>query len=121
MAASADTLKKTAQIDYLLHIACLLFSLGMLTIVPLVLNYVRRGDSVGTIYESHFNHMISSFWKWAIWTAVVGVVYFLLGVLTIGFGFWLFAPLFLIPYGIFLYRLVKGLLRVGDNEPMPAR
>ncbi len=118
MAVSEDSLKKTAQFDYLLHIACLVFSLGVLTILPLVLNYARRGDAAGTYVESHFNHMISSFWKWVILMVIFGVIYFVLGVLTISIGFFLLGWIFLIPYGIFLYRLVKGLLRLGDNQPI---
>ena len=118
MAVSADSLKKTAQFDYLLHIACLIFSLGLLTVVPLILNYIRRGDAVGTVYESHFNYMISSFWKWVIWMVGLGVLYFLLSVVTVGIGFFLFSWIFLIAYGIFLYRLIKGLLRVGDDQPI---
>jgi uncharacterized membrane protein len=118
MAASNDTLKKTAQFDYVLHIVCMLFSLGALVIVPLVLNYVRRGDSVGTVYESHFNHMISTFWSWVMWMIGLGVLYFILGLLTLTVGFWLFSPIFLIAYGIFLYRMIKGLLRVNDDQPI---
>jgi uncharacterized membrane protein len=118
MAVSEDTLKKTVQFDYLLHLACLIFSLGTLSIVPLFLNYLRRGDAVGTMYESHFNHMISSFWKWVVWMVILGVVYFVLSILTLGIGFWLFAWVFLIPSAIFAYRLIKGLLRVGDARPM---
>ena len=44
-----DALRKVTLVDYLLHIAGLLFSMGLLSVVALIINYVKRDDATGTI------------------------------------------------------------------------
>jgi uncharacterized membrane protein len=77
------------------------------TIVALILAYVKRGEMRGTIWESHFDNIISTFWI----TLVLGIVFGLLCIVFIGI------PL-IIALGIwFLYRAIKGLVRAIDNKP----
>ena len=78
----------------------------MATIVGLILAYVKRGETRGTIWESHFDNIINTFWV----TLVVGIVaiplcFIIVGIpLLIGVGIW------------FLYRSIKGLIRAVDNK-----
>lgn len=110
-----NTLRKVALFDYLLHIAGLLFSMGLLSVVALIINYVKREDAVGTIYESHMNWMISTFWWTLFWVVVSFIPSLLLAVVSFG----LLSFLFVIPFLWYLYRMVKGLLRLMDGRPVP--
>jgi len=100
-----DSARGTAIIAYVLYLvgwpSC---HLG--TIVGLILAYVKRGEVRGTIWESHFDNLIETFWM----TLVLGIVFgilciFLVGIpLIIGLAVW------------FLYRTIKGLVRAIDNK-----
>jgi uncharacterized membrane protein len=116
MPGSADAgLRKLALFDYLLHIVGLLFSMGLLSVVALIINYVKRPDARGTIYESHMTWMISTFW----WTLFWVVVSFLPAVVLSVVSFGLLSFLFVIPGLWFLYRMIKGVLRLIDGRPVP--
>ena len=82
---------------------------GIPAIVAIVLNYLKREDAAGTLYESHFNWQIRTFW-WSLGWAVLGAITLLIGV-----GF-----LILLVAGIWsIYRMVKGLLFWNEHKPMP--
>jgi len=110
-----DALRKVTLVDYLLHIAGLLFSMGLLSVVALIINYVKRDDATGTIYRSHMDWMISTFWWTLFWVVVAFVPSMLLAVVSFG----LLSFLFVIPGLWYLYRMVKGLLRLTDGRPVP--
>ena len=78
-------------------------------IVAIVLNYLKREDAAGTLYESHFNWQIRTFW-WSLGWAVLGAITLLIGV---GFVILLVAGIWSI------YRMVKGLLFWNEHKPMP--
>jgi uncharacterized membrane protein len=92
-------------------LAYILFLIGwptmhLSTIAAVVLAYVKRGEVRGTIWESHFDNIIKTFWL----TIVLGIVFAILCVFFIGI------PL-IIALGIwFLYRSIKGLVRAIDNK-----
>jgi uncharacterized membrane protein len=119
MSSDTDSLRKVVQFDYLLHIAGMIFSFGILTLVAIVLNYLKRDSAAGTVYESHMNYMIRYWWRWVLWMLVVTVIYFLLGLITLSIGFFIFAWLFVVPSIIFVYRMVMGLLAANDGRPAP--
>ena len=107
-------LRKVALLDYLLHIAGLLLSAGVLSVVALIINYIKRDDATGTIYRSHMDWMIATFWWTLFWVVVAFVPSLLLTMVTFGLLSWLF----LVPCLWFLYRMVKGLLRLVDARPI---
>jgi uncharacterized membrane protein len=109
------SLRRICLLDYLLHIAGLLFSAGLLSILALFINYAKRGDARGTIYESHMTWMIRTFWWTVFWVIVSFLPILLLAAVTLG----LLSFLFVIPLIWFLYRMVVGLLRLLDDRPMP--
>jgi uncharacterized membrane protein len=87
------------------------FLWGVTAIVGIVINYVKRDDVRGTLYESHFDWQIRSFW----WGLVWGIVGFLLIWVLVGF-FILFAA-----WVWMIYRVVKGWLKLNEGKPvMPA-
>jgi uncharacterized membrane protein len=99
---------------YLFHAVSLIFGFGMVSWIPLIANYLKRNDAVGTFVQSHHTWMIRTFW-WTLASFVVGYLFFLtlvampLAVL-IWFCAWIWAA----------YRLVKGFLALNDNLPIGA-
>lgn len=100
--------RSLTQVVYGLHAASLICG-GITSIVAVVINYVKREDVAGTWLESHFKWQIRTFWFSLlygvlcivfIWTFVVPIV---LGIFA---GIW------------FIYRIVKGWLRLNENKPM---
>jgi uncharacterized membrane protein len=109
------SLRRISLLDYLLHIAGLLLSAGLLSVLALIINYVKRSDARGTIYESHMTWMIRTFWWTVFWVVVSFLPFLLLTVVTFG----LLSFVFVIPLLWYLYRMVRGLLRLLDGRPMP--
>ena len=110
-----EALRKICLFDYLLHIAGALLSAGLLSVIALIVNYVKRDNARGTIYESHMDWMIRSFWWTKYWMVAIAIP---AGLLTeVSYG--LLSFLFLVPGVWFLYRMIKGLLRLNDGQPMP--
>lgn len=75
-------------------------------LIALIICYVKRGDAEGTIYQSHYNWLISTFW--------IGMLGCLISMATFWFG------IGFIIYGVLciwlLYRFVKGLLRFSERK-----
>lgn len=109
--ARLSLLRKICLFDYLLHIVGVLLSAGVLSLLALVINYAKRGDARGTIYESHMNWMIRSFWWTLLWLVLA------LGVTLLSFGILFIVAL--VPVVWFLYRMVVGVFKLIDGKPMP--
>ena len=92
---------------YILQAASLF--VGVTAIVGIVINYLKRDDTRGTLYESHFLWQMRTFW-WGLLGLVLGylTVFLLVGFLI------LFAV-----YVWLIYRVVKGFLNLNDGKPMP--
>ena len=89
------------------------FLTGWPSIIAVIINYVKRGDTRGSWLESHFRWQLSTFWFALLWFLVAG-------------GFWLtiigipVAFLVMLGTGIWvLYRIVRGWLALLDGKPMP--
>lgn len=106
-AEKLESLKQLTMINYILY-ACSLF-VGITGIVAIVINYVKRDDVRGTLYESHFTWQIRTFW-WGLLWAVLG---FITTFILVGFAV-LFAN-----FVWCIYRIVKGFLNWNDGKPMP--
>ncbi|HYF57903.1 MAG TPA: hypothetical protein VEA81_02985 [Burkholderiaceae bacterium] len=110
------SLKRVCLIDYALHIAGPLLSMGFLSVIALIVNYIKRDDARGTVYESHMSWMIRTFWWTVFWIVVSFLPALVLSVITFG----LLSFLFVVPVIWYLYRMIKGVLRLNDDRPMPA-
>jgi uncharacterized membrane protein len=90
------------------------FLTGWPSIIAVILNYVKRSEAGGTWLASHFRWQIRTFWFGLLWVVLCG----LFVVMTLGIGLliaWL--PLFVV--GVwFIYRIVRGWLRLLDRQPM---
>jgi uncharacterized membrane protein len=105
--------KNGARLLYLIHGATFLFSLGLLSIVPLVFNYNKRAETQGTFVHSHHSWMIRSFWWYVVWMAVAAAFAATFIGLVIAFPMW---------GAIWLwkaYRLIRGFLDLENNKAMP--
>ncbi|WP_232840991.1 DUF4870 family protein [Serpentinimonas barnesii] len=101
------SLRQLTLIIYALY--ALSWLLGVTAIIAIVINYVKREDATGTIYESHFRWQIRTFW-WGLFWFVLGA---LTMVLVVGFAIFFVATVWVI------YRLVKGFLYWNDRKPLP--
>lgn len=100
------------RLRLLTHLVYALQALGFFTLVtPLIgviVNYVKLEDAAGGVCQSHFRWQIRTFWWMLLWT--------LLGVLT-----WvvLIGQAVLLASAVwYLYRIIKGWLRLLDGKPM---
>jgi uncharacterized membrane protein len=82
---------------------------GLTSIVAIVMNYVKKDDMKGTLYESHFRWQIRTFWFTLLWALLSSPL-----VLLFGLGF-IFLFMVLVWY---IYRIVKGWMRLTENKEM---
>jgi uncharacterized membrane protein len=100
------SLKNLTTAIYALYAAS--FLVGITSIVAIIMNYVKKQDVAGTIFESHFRWQIRTFWFGLLW-GVLGALTVLLVIgwfLLIANGIWM------------IYRIVKGWLYLNDSRPM---
>jgi uncharacterized membrane protein len=107
--------KQTARVLYLAHACTFFFSLGMLSFLPLMFNYMKRPDTVGTLVYSHHTWMIRSFWTYVV-LMIVAVALF---VMTLGLGFFLAWGIGACAWLWKAYRLIRGFLDLNSNRAMP--
>ncbi len=99
-------LKTVTQVVYALQ--ALAFLWGITAIVGIVINYVKRDDARGTLYENHFDWQIRTFW-WGLLWGVVGVVLSLVFVgIFVLIAVWIWM----------IYRVVKGWLKLSEGKPV---
>ncbi len=115
--ARSDSLKTWGWVSYILHLIVAVaavipgaqVSIALL-IIALVMDLVKKDDAVGTWQESHFKWRISS----VIWAGVLYVLTFPLFLLLYlpGAIAWALISIW------FLYRIVKGMVRMNANQPV---
>ncbi|TFW31956.1 DUF4870 family protein [Massilia horti] len=105
--------KQFARILYLAHAITFFFSLGMLSLLPLIVNYIRRPDTAGTFVYSHHTWMIRTFWFYILWIAVGVLLFFTIIGIPLA---WLIGAVAWVWYA---YRLIRGFLDLNSNRPMP--
>lgn len=114
----AESLKTIGWISYLLHLIVAVAAvvpgaqvgIGIL-LVALVIDLVKKGDAAGTWQASHFSWRIRS----VLWAGVLYVVTIPLWLLLLvpGMVAWAIISIW------FLYRIVKGMVRMNASQPMP--
>ncbi len=84
-------------------------SVGMLAVIALIVNYIKRADEHEPLYVSHHNYMISTFWWTVLWLVVTSPLWVLVllpGVIAYTIiGLW------------YLYRCIRGWLRFTSGRP----
>ncbi|OGB16782.1 MAG: hypothetical protein A2W72_19045 [Burkholderiales bacterium RIFCSPLOWO2_12_67_14] len=114
----AQSLKTVGWLSYILHLIVAVAAVvpgaqvgAGLLLVALVIDLVKKDDAEGTWQVSHF--------RWRIRTVIwAGVLY----IVTLPLWFLLLLP-GMIAWAVisiwFLYRIVKGMVRMNANQPMP--
>ena len=114
---SVESLKTVSLVSYLLHLVVAVGAVvpggqwgPALLVVALVIDLVKKSDAEGTWLASHFSYRIRS----VLWAGILYIVTFPLWLLFVAPGW--------IAWGIisiwFLYRIVKGMVRMNQQRPM---
>ncbi len=105
-APSGTDTRSLAIIVYGLYLGALLCA-GLSGLAGVVLAYIKRDETKGTIWASHFENAIHAFWVW-FGLCAIGVLtaWFLVGFLFIAAGF-----------VYFIYRTIKGLILAIESKP----
>ncbi len=95
-------------IIYGLFLAAVPLSAGLIAVIGVIIAYVKRDEVRGTVWASHIENQITTFWTgfllcvagWAtIWMFGLGLLFWLAG------------------FVYFVYRSIKGLLAANDFKP----
>ena len=105
--ATEEQNKSITQIIYGLYAAGFLTG-GLTSIAAIILNYVKREDVAGTLYESHFRWQIRTFW----FSLLFSVIGWITTIILIGFLILLATVIWVI------YRIVVGWLRLNEGKPI---
>lgn len=113
MERSVEDSKQWARILYIIHALTFFFSLGMLSFVPLIVNYVKRPETTGTMVYTHHTWMIRSFWFYILWMAIAVVLAFTIILIPLA---WLVG---VVAWVWKAYRLIRGFIDLNNNKAMP--
>jgi uncharacterized membrane protein len=105
--------KQTARLLYIVHGVTFGFSFGLLSFIPLILNYVKRPYTQGTLVYTHHTWMIRSFWFYILWIVVAALMWVTIILIPLG---WLVG---IVAWLWKAYRLIKGFVDLNNNRPMP--
>ena len=89
------------------------FLSGWPSIIAVIINYVKRGETRGTYLDSHFGWQIRTFWYAVLWVIVGGLL--ILTVIGVVVG----VPLLIIVGLWVIYRIIRGWITLNDRKPMP--
>ncbi|WP_439517760.1 DUF4870 family protein [Hydrogenophaga sp.] len=115
----AQSLKTVGWVSYILHLVVALAAVlpgaqasPALLIIALVIDLVKKGDAQGTWQASHFSWRIRTvIWAGVLYlvTAPLWLLFFIPGLVA-----WCLISIW------FLYRIVKGMVRMNASRPMPS-
>jgi uncharacterized membrane protein len=104
--SSNQSIKSMTTLVYALQAAS--FLIGITYLAAIVLNYIKKSETSGTIYESHFRWQIRTFWFSVLW----GIIGFATLLVIIGYVILLVNAIWII------YRIIKGWLRLTEDKEM---
>ena len=114
---TAQSLKSVGWLSYILHLIVAVAAVVpgaqpsvALLLVALVIDLVKRSDAMGTWQSSHFSWRIRTV-LWAAFWYLITLPLFLFFLLP-GMLAWLVVSVW------FLYRIVKGMVRMNDSKPV---
>ena len=90
------------------------FLTGWPSIIAVIINYVKRSDTRGTILDSHFGWQIRTFWYAVLWAVIGTILVFTIIGAVVGL------PLLLLLGVWVLYRIARGWITLSNGRPMPA-
>ena len=87
------------------------FTFLSLSVIALIVNYIKKSDETDALYLGHHNYMIRTFWWTLLWLLVTSPLFLLL--FLPGMIAWLVVGAW------YVYRCIRGWLRFNDNQPAP--
>ena len=108
---------RVAHVLYILH-GLAPFTAWMLAVVAIIVGMVNRDAVSGTWVESHYSYLSRTFWWGLLWIVLLSVATFIMviTIILIPLAWLLWAILFI----WYLYRVVRGWLRLGDGKGAPS-
>ena len=104
---------RTAHILYLMH-AISPFTLWSLSLLAVIVGAIHRDSVRGSWVETHYSYLLRTFMWGLVWLVILTVVF----TITVIGIFLLFIPWFVLTVW-YLYRVIRGWLRLNDNRPAP--
>ena len=102
--------KNFARIMYVVHAVLIVASLGTLSLIALIINYVKRPYTEGTFVHSHHTWMIRTFWFSLLWALVGWFLWFtIIGPFIVWGLAWVW----------YVYRIIRGFIDLDNNKAMP--
>ena len=89
------------------------FLTGWPSIIAVIINYVKRGDTRGSYLESHFRWQIRTFWFALLWALLALLMAFTFIGIPVAIAIVWIVGLWV------LYRIARGGLRLMSARPMP--
>ena len=96
--------KKLAMIVYILQAVSVIF--GVTSIIGVIINYVKRSEISDPVIKSHFTWQIKTFW-WAF-----GLFFLSMVLMAVVIGWFLMIGVMV----WYIYRVVKGIIRLNDGK-----
>ncbi|MBL8341872.1 MAG: hypothetical protein JNL30_10425 [Rubrivivax sp.] len=106
----AGPLRSLTHAMYAMHLLSWV-SLGLLSVLAMVLHHLKRGALPDRFYRSHFRWQARSFWFTLLWLLVTAPL--LLLFVFAGYIAWLAVGLW------YLYRFIRGWWAFAEHRPMP--
>lgn len=107
---------RLCHVLYALHLLAP-FTAWTLAAVAMVIGLFKRDDVRATWVETHYAWLVRTFWWGLLWAILAWGTFWLIGILTLGFGMFV---LWILPLTVvvwYLYRVIKGWLRLNDGKP----
>jgi uncharacterized membrane protein len=119
-AANQDKVQSSMTVTHIIYALHGLapFTFWTLAIVAMIIGLVKRDDVSGTWLESHYSYLSRTFWWGILWAVLAWGAFWILGILTLGIGMavlWILPLIVLIWY---LYRVIKGWLKLNNAQPV---
>ena len=107
---------QVAHVLYLMH-GLAPFTAWLLAVVAIIVGIFTRDAVRGTWVETHYSWLSRTFWWGLLWIAVNSVLTVILFVSLVGILIW-WLP-WTILFFWYLYRVIRGWLRLNDGKPAP--
>ncbi|MEJ8837970.1 DUF4870 family protein [Ramlibacter sp. AN1133] len=98
--------RSTMHVLYGLHTVAP-FSLWTLSVIALIVNYVKKADEADRLYAAHHKYMIRTFWWTMVWLVITAPLFVLI---IPGYIAWTIIGAW------YIYRYLRGWLRFNDNR-----
>jgi uncharacterized membrane protein len=107
--------RNVVHLLYFLHLLAP-FTAWLLAIVAVIIGMVKGSELSGSDLGTHVRWLSRTFWFGVLWMVVCGFITFILVITLVGILIWWLPWTILFLW--YLYRVIKGWLRLNDGLPM---